>query len=1733
MDGKDGGREGLPTSAHELDTNLSSPRSHVSTSPRRSSNNSPDSAAGKVELTFSSVPTLPMLELPKGNADSFNGKYDYSIAVDKPFAFDTPSDEELTNFRMHVEPDDFLSSIPEPDTGIFPEEFDREKFEKVAGNISCFSYVPYVFMSPVAPLRPPDQFEEAEKCEDVNEVTRKKKAADGRITFIKITDVQLGSKVLKSLGKSISQYGGLSVLILRSLKLQKLDDFVLPKLQYVDLSQNLLKTVKACLAMFKHSPYLEMIKLQDNPVTSKPSYRSKVIGNCTLFLKALDGQRVEIQERIQAMITYGPKQVKNTTGPVQWDLSFVATPEVNAMKTWQPSQLVMLTLPRQNLTYFNVGGLVNLEYLDLSRNAIREIRGMGLEKCHALQHLNLKQNLIAKRENLKVLGFLPCLQYLMLKGNPVTKAPDYRLTVTFETRYLRGSNRTTGLVELDEVPITIDERIAALEANKTSIDIPMWRWKYMIMQTFGHMQIKTPDVVSKIKSLSYPRSRLTVVELSGFTSVELLDLSKNSLKDVAGLECLHKLRFLNLSDNPKLKWKAVLSKLRNVTTLEKANLCVTMEGHPRQADNKKYRAYVLKELLLNNPDLFAVDEVPITPAERVETFRSMKGVKSEKAEHYRFLLAVNINSTQPTNRKYHPEAVAVGKQYDPAKVTSLLRLHNMGIQMANFSPFENLEEINLARNKLTDLTTIGLQSLKKLKVLDVSFNQLSGSLKSLAAFLDTLKTLECLSIRGNPIVKNFPEDRKRLISLMGNMKEVSCRLQVIDIQISISERIEAWKKCTAPKKGLTLRKSTAPAPEQLSRFRMEAIIFQRIPTNVPASQLKTLDLHECALASFDVTKFTNLEMLLMRKNDVRTPSDIAGLMELSHLRVLDLRDNCFEKLEDFVSIVNSIASLVAIGLRGNKCTVAKDYRTKFIAQLPQLHESRFRLAMVDNMPITIDEICSVWKAPKGMTAREKFFHVLILRKTPDDVPFYEVKELDLSLCGLTNVDLSKFSGLEKLSLRGNSLDAANLLDSHVTDLEHLTALDVSDNNICDFGALITIASSLPALEYFSCSGNPCFPNNEPLLRVNLIFKLPSMKALGAPLKLLNGHEISIDERCTAVERDPYINIENFRMDLLFEKTGVDEQDRDQVLRVQELDLNYFNLSSLRRLQPFSKLAFLIASHNHLKSLEEEVFFNLPCLTYLDLQHNDIEDKGAKLLAVFSRMPALKALFIRKSTKDKSKTAKPKQYLKRVCSVVRQIELLDGLPNPFQATGPSGSGIHGFNGVGGPPPLMMNPGGMLAPPPGVQPMYPMGGVPDPQMQFVPAGYLPHMAPMVSNGGYAEPPQGDGFGQQVTPPWFGGGLSSTFSKVVGSPVKTRSNGFAQPPTDVEEEEDEESLSSESDASEEDTDEDDDVDAEDEVAVRDDGAAVPVHRNAAGLIGVAALPLQADDGEEEEREVVRKNPWNTRKTIRSNGQLVSKGRTPTLKKVEPISDASEDSDDGFGEGEDEQEEEWEKETSDKGKDAHGDDGDSEIGEEDDDLEEEKEKEEEKNESDDVKVSGSESKSESDSESESDSDSDSEAEAELEVALESEQSEVEVEEGGRLWEREKEIILQDLEDAEQKSFKESMRQQAAAAAKQKKQQRKEKADGQDKGKAKKGSQLFNGKASHESSSSSSDTDNGGKDDEYWETDEEGSENDEAGSGSTHSVRKQTLWSSTPTTSDTLRLLASSVSPEILADYG
>ncbi len=66
------------------------------------------------------------------------------------------------------------------------------------------------------------------------------------------------------------------------------------------------------------------------------------------------------------------------------------------------------------------------------------------------------------------------------------------------------------------------------------------RWLYTIMQQFGHKQIRSPDIISKIKNICFPKCNLSHVELSGFVSVQNIDLSSNDVRDIIGLETLTK-----------------------------------------------------------------------------------------------------------------------------------------------------------------------------------------------------------------------------------------------------------------------------------------------------------------------------------------------------------------------------------------------------------------------------------------------------------------------------------------------------------------------------------------------------------------------------------------------------------------------------------------------------------------------------------------------------------------------------------------------------------------------------------------------------------------------------------------------------------------------------------------------------------------------------------------------------------------------------------------------------------------------------------------------------------------------------------------------------------------------------------------------------------------------------------------------------------------------------------------
>lgn len=93
----------------------------------------------------------------------------------------------------------------------------------------------------------------------------------------------------------------------------------------------------------------------------------------------------------------------------------------------------------------------------------------------------------------------------------------------------------------------------------------------------------------------------------------------------------------------------------------------------------------------------------------------------------------------------------------------------------------------------------------------------------MATYIDRLKSLEILSIHTNPVMKSFA-DRMNLIGFMKNMREVTCVLKVIDTEITLDERVEAWKRVG----GLN---------EEVELMRYKAIMFQRLPSDIPPFQV--------------------------------------------------------------------------------------------------------------------------------------------------------------------------------------------------------------------------------------------------------------------------------------------------------------------------------------------------------------------------------------------------------------------------------------------------------------------------------------------------------------------------------------------------------------------------------------------------------------------------------------------------------------------------------------------------------------------------------------------------------------------------------------------------------------------------------------------------------------------------------------------------------------------------------
>ncbi|KAL6041595.1 hypothetical protein QOT17_024850 [Balamuthia mandrillaris] len=1180
--------------------------------------------------------------------------YEYLHYTDTPFSFpkeaQTQKQEEAPE-EFSLEDYELEDGMEEPKDGMLPSFFDPEEYKAAREAIVSLDYVPHLFARQLSAFRGPEHYSSKEKLEGFSNIGF---ANTSKTTYLSIIDENLDKKQLKQLGKKISQYDNVEACIIKGVKpLAKVDDIKLPQLRYLDLSDCNISSLRSLIAMLRHSPNLEELVVAGNPVASAPDLREKVIGTCG-YIRVIDGAAVAIDERVEAIAKHGSKEQKKNIQLIRWDWVFCDLPDIRRMAEWEPTKLTNLVINNAQLEVFHVGSMPCLQVLNLRDNQISDVQGSGIEQCEQLWSIDLSNNAIVKTTSLSAFAYVPNLKELYLAGNKdgtkVLSESEYRPLVIAVTCELKGYNHAPGLRSLDGKLISLEERIEAFErikSKKRKISIGEYRWETYLIDYCGHLQIRTPEYANRLRHLMLPSCQFTSVDLSPFTSLELLDLSGNFLTKVEGLEALSHLKFLNLSGNVKLNLVDTLERLAKAKTLQQVSFCLTVKGHKRHPDNKKYRQTVLQALLHRNEKLRWLDNQWIALEERVEAFANSTKAKKADVDKYRFHIALLDNILEPKAiTTYKASKIHVGcSLYDADQVTSLLGLcnHSLVNEALDFSAFSRLRELNLSRNKLTSFSAKeglgGLELLPSLRVLDLSSNNIKSSLKE-----------ECICLRDNPVMKG-KDARTKLITLLPKMKEITYPLRVIDTEISITERVDILKNA-----GII-------SEQQGAELLKNAILFQRVPPNIniytsERSKLCALNLSMSMLYEIDLSPYVNLEVVLLRHNKLQHLAG-TGIDSLKRLRVLDLRDNLLGSMEEVVvSAVSVLPGLTALGIEGNKFSpreTSSTWRKQFLALIPDFHKKHYRLQYLDEALITPQEIVLAF----DITAENAVFEVALMRQMKG-VAKLAMEELDLANCQLSHAPLSPFQNLSSLNLANNKIES--IKEVNIAKMTKLTSLDVSNNKLGDLSELAATITKLKSLSQVTVIGNPCFPEDTTEHRSQLLsLLLQSADPLNFTLKSLNRSPVSTIDICTSLAESKDVDVQAIRLQLCLRAQQLKPSDPTSIV---SLDLSAKGFVGLDGLQNFVNLTRLDLQRNSLITIETTIFRHLAQLSYLDLRENDLQEGVGKISKALAHCPSLSVLFLKNATNDKKRTCSPKNYAHKVFSLLPYLQILDNLRNPF-------------------------------------------------------------------------------------------------------------------------------------------------------------------------------------------------------------------------------------------------------------------------------------------------------------------------------------------------------------------------------------------------------------------------------------------------------------------------------------
>lgn len=417
-----------------------------------------------------------------------------------------------------------------------------------------------------------------------------------------------------------------------------------------------------------------------------------------------------------------------------------------------------------------------------------------------------------------------------------------------------------------------------------------------------------------------------------------------------------------------------------------------------------------------------------------------------------------------------------------------------------FLKSNDIENIYLNNNELTEIVDGSFMNLQNLTVLDLSNNKIDN-IKS-GAFVNIMN-IKVLRLNCN-----------QLSSFKGELFNTGTSLEVLDIsnnQLSY------------------LFPSSFKIHPRLRAIYARSNKFNFFPSELISSlqYLETIDLSGNSLkviGELDFARLPKLRVLLLAHNQIDEVSEMS-FHNSTQLQIINLSYNKLERLED--RTFEGLIRIEILNLEGNLLT-----------DLPESIFEHSRVHMIENINLSKNKF---EKAPLKTLQHQYFFVSSVdlshnkLKDIPaDDSIMVNIKKLDLSFNPLTeqaiiNV-LSEPKTVRSLNLAGTGIE--NLVQ---LETPFLNSLNLSYNNITNLDKKVFARTTL--LETLDISRNkiedltnmskiwPMFKNIQSLnMSVNPIINISENDLNGLlTLKVLSIHDLN---QCVRVEKNAFKNLRN-------------------------------------------------------------------------------------------------------------------------------------------------------------------------------------------------------------------------------------------------------------------------------------------------------------------------------------------------------------------------------------------------------------------------------------------------------------------------------------------------------------------------------------------------------------------------------------------------------------------------------